>query len=80
MSYTIDKTEQLIEAGRRGYGALKASLQAQGVPFRQHKGGSSRKAPPNAGRTAAKTSAVKKTAAKKTTTKKSAAKKTAKKS
>lgn len=82
MSYTTDRTTQLVEAHKKGRLAQKASLQAAGVPLPQHnpnsKSKKSKKA--DASKSAAKKTAAKSTTAKKSTAKKSAAKKTAKKS
>lgn len=85
MSYTIDKTEQLVEAQKRGYSAQARALRAQGVPLRQHQGTGKKVAAKKTtarrpkeeptGRTAkkvaAKKTSAKKSVAKKTTTKKS---------
>lgn len=80
MSYTIDKTQQLEDAVKKGYKARASQLRAEGVPTKQHNVGVKKSAAKKAsarhphqeptGKTAKKT-AVKKTAAKKTTTKKS---------
>ena len=70
MSYTVDRTAQLETANLRSRFGQKASLQAQGVPTKQHN--------VNVTSKAAKKTTAKKTA-KKSSAKK-AAKKTAKKS
>lgn len=75
MNYQVDRTEQLEEAHKKGRFAQKASLQAAGVPTRQHNVKVKRTK-----KQAAKKTTTKKSAAKQTTAKKSAAKKTAKKS
>ena len=82
MSYTIDKTEALEDAVKKGYKARASQLRAEGVPTKQHNVGvkrsqnqktTAKKSPAKttAAKTTTKKSAAKKTAAKKTTTKKS---------
>lgn len=76
MSYTLDKSELLSEAGKKGYAARKAELQAQGVETKQHNSkvtkAEAKKEP--AKKTASAKPAEKKPAAKKTTAKKAAKK------
>ncbi len=75
MTYHVDQTARLADASAKSYAALKASLQAQGVPTRQHNVKTSKNS-------VAKKAATKKPAAKKSSmpAKKAATKKTAKKS
>lgn len=75
MTYTVDRSQQLVEAHKHGRLAQKASLQAAGVPMPQHNVNAKKSA---AKKTAKKT--AKKVTAKKTSAKKSADKKTSKKS
>lgn len=67
MSYSVNKTEQLEDAVKKGYKARASQLRAEGVPTKQHNVG-------------VKKTVAKKSTAKKSTTKKTAAKKTAAKS
>lgn len=77
MSYTIDKTEQLSDAVKKGYKARASQLRAEGVPTKQHNVGVTKSEPKKAAaKTPAKKSTAKKTAAKKSTASKTAAKKT----
>lgn len=74
MTYHIDRTAQLEDAVKKGYGALAKQLRDAGTPTRQHNPGVKKtkksSKPATAKKTAAKKSATaKKTAAKKTTKK-----------
>lgn len=73
MSYTVNKTDRLEDAVKKGYKARASQLRAEGVPTKQHNVGVTKSAPK---KTTAKKSSAKKQTAKKSTTK-SAAKKTA---
>jgi hypothetical protein len=86
MAYTLNRSQQLVEAHKHGYFAQKASLQSGGVELPQHNVDSKGKKPAKKtqkkaeSKTAKKTAAASTSAAKKTTAKKTAAKKSTKKS
>ena len=72
MATSIDRTQQLAEASAYSRFGSKASLQAAGVPTKQHNVGAKKKAAKKSQPKApAKTAVAKKSSAKKTSVKKS---------